>query len=307
MAPRRSGRKKVVRSVTRKVVKETVQVSIAEGDTGESTQEERFQDTEEIDVPVEEILRRTIPVEENSQQEEQLREFEIPVEKSSKDVDVEEQNEVPSTEENRNKEEQISEVFQQEPSREKEEERNKEDAASEFSHEESPNEEEVRKHQKTKENEAEMTTEDGSLEPETSARKEAKKKTQRREKPGEKQSNKLANERKRKRRSRATIDGDGGVGYKRYVYKVLKQVHPELRISSMAMSLINSLMKDMFERIADEAAKLKQYAQRTTLSYREIQDAVKLVLPGELGKHAIAEGSKAVSNYISYEGKKSKS
>ncbi|KAF2321726.1 hypothetical protein GH714_001910 [Hevea brasiliensis] len=110
---------------------------------------------------------------------------------------------------------------------------------------------------------------------------------------------------KKKKRGRRGMES-GGEGYKRYVFRVLKQVHPELRISSMAMSVINSLMKDMFERIADEAANLSQQSHRMTLSSREIQDAVKLVLPGELGRHAIAEGSKAITNYMSYETKGSK-
>ncbi|KAL6575788.1 hypothetical protein OROHE_000769 [Orobanche hederae] len=95
--------------------------------------------------------------------------------------------------------------------------------------------------------------------------------------------------------------GASGVeGYKRYVFKVMKQVHPDMGISSKAMTVINNLMGDMFERLAEEAALLQKYTGRMTMSSREIQGAVKLVLPGELGKHAIAEGSKAVSNYVSY-------
>ncbi|KAL1827723.1 hypothetical protein ACET3Z_006135 [Daucus carota] len=82
-------------------------------------------------------------------------------------------------------------------------------------------------------------------------------------------------------------------GYKRYVYKVLKQVHPDIGISSKAMTIVNNLMTDMFERLADEAARLTKYTKKMTLSSREIQGAVKLVLPGELGKHAVAEGAKA--------------
>ncbi|KAK7404807.1 hypothetical protein VNO78_05772 [Psophocarpus tetragonolobus] len=100
-------------------------------------------------------------------------------------------------------------------------------------------------------------------------------------------------ERKRGRRS--------AEGYQRYVYKVLKQVHPEMGISSKCMTILNNLMNDMFERLAFEAAKLKDYTGHMTLSSREIQGAVKLILPGELGKHAIAEGVKAVNNYTSYE------
>jgi len=89
-------------------------------------------------------------------------------------------------------------------------------------------------------------------------------------------------------------------GYQRYVYRVLKQVHPEMGISSKCMTILNNLMNDMFERLAGEAARLKDYTGHMTLSSREIQGAVKLVLPGELGKHAIAEGVKAVSNFTSY-------
>lgn len=65
------------------------------------------------------------------------------------------------------------------------------------------------------------------------------------------------------------------------------------------MTILNNLMSDMFERLADEAVKLKKYTGHMTLSSREIQGAVKLVLPGELGLHAIAEGAKAVTNYMS--------
>ncbi|KAL0370132.1 UNVERIFIED_CONTAM: Histone H2B.2 [Sesamum angustifolium] len=80
----------------------------------------------------------------------------------------------------------------------------------------------------------------------------------------------------------------------------MKQVHPEMGISSKAMTIINNLMSDMFERLAEEAARLQKYTGRRTMSSREIQGAVKLVLPGDLGKHAIAEGTKAVSNYVSH-------
>lgn len=100
---------------------------------------------------------------------------------------------------------------------------------------------------------------------------------------------------RRKRRGKG-----GGEGYRRYVFRVLKQVHPEMGITSKAMTIINGLMSDMFERLADEAANLSKYTGRMTLSSREIQGAVRLVLPGELGKHAIAEGTKAVTSYMTY-------
>ena len=87
--------------------------------------------------------------------------------------------------------------------------------------------------------------------------------------------------------------------YAIYIYKVLKQVHPDTGISSKAMMIMNSFVSDIFERIAGEASKLAKYNKRSTISSREIQTAVRLLLPGELAKHAVSEGTKAVTKYTS--------
>jgi histone H2B len=98
-------------------------------------------------------------------------------------------------------------------------------------------------------------------------------------------------EKKRKRRRRES--------YSIYIYKVLKQVHPDTGISSKAMSIMNSFVNDIFERIAAEASRLAHYNRRSTITSREIQTAVRLLLPGELAKHAVSEGTKAVTKYTS--------
>jgi len=84
-----------------------------------------------------------------------------------------------------------------------------------------------------------------------------------------------------------------------YIYKVLKQVHPDTGVSSKAMTIMNSFVNDIFERIATEASRLAQYNKRSTITSREIQTAVRLILPGELAKHAVSEGTKAVTKYTS--------
>lgn len=108
----------------------------------------------------------------------------------------------------------------------------------------------------------------------------------------------------RRRLGQASAGGDAGMGgvggYKRYVWRVLKQVHPDLGVSGHAMQVLDMMMADMFERLADEAARLSKATGRMTLTSREVQSAVRLVLPGDLGKHAIAEGTKAISKYMSY-------
>ncbi len=84
-----------------------------------------------------------------------------------------------------------------------------------------------------------------------------------------------------------------------YIYRVLKQVHPETGISKRSMHIMNSFINDIFEKIALESSKLVRYNKKHTLSSREVQTAVRLLLPGELAKHAVSEGTKAVTKYSS--------
>ena len=84
-----------------------------------------------------------------------------------------------------------------------------------------------------------------------------------------------------------------------YIYKVLRQVHPDTGISSKAMLIMNSFVNDIFEKIAREASRLTNYSKKSTITSREIQTAVRLLLPGELAKHAVSEGTKAVTKYTS--------
>jgi histone H2B len=84
------------------------------------------------------------------------------------------------------------------------------------------------------------------------------------------------------------------------------------------MAILNSFVNDIFERIASEAsstfislhqpafsshispslAELAAYSKKSTISSREIQTSVRLILPGELAKHAISEGTKSVTSAL---------
>lgn len=89
--------------------------------------------------------------------------------------------------------------------------------------------------------------------------------------------------------------------YNIYIYKVLKQVHPNIGISGKAMNIMNSFVNDAFERIAGEASRLSAHNKKSTISSREVQTSVRLILPGELAKHAVSEGTKAVTKYSTSE------
>ena len=68
-------------------------------------------------------------------------------------------------------------------------------------------------------------------------------------------------------------------------------------MSSMAMQIVNDILFRMFERIAEVAMELRMLNKRVSLSPRDIQTAVRLVLPGELTKHAVSEGTRAVGKF----------
>ena len=82
-----------------------------------------------------------------------------------------------------------------------------------------------------------------------------------------------------------------------YIFKIMKQVHPETRISKKGIAIINNFVTDTFEKIATEASKLCRIHKSATMASRDVQSAIRLVLPGELAKHAVSEGTKAMTKF----------
>mmetsp|Transcript_1530 Transcript_1530/g.2000 ORF Transcript_1530/g.2000 Transcript_1530/m.2000 type:complete len:109 (+) Transcript_1530:50-376(+) len=85
-----------------------------------------------------------------------------------------------------------------------------------------------------------------------------------------------------------------------YIYRTLKQIHKNVGFSSKGIKVVNSFVQDIFERLAVEAASLTRFNKTKTLTSREVQTAVRLTLPAELAKHAMAEGTKAVAKLASH-------
>ncbi|EGG17760.1 hypothetical protein DFA_08759 [Cavenderia fasciculata] len=87
-----------------------------------------------------------------------------------------------------------------------------------------------------------------------------------------------------------------------YIHKVFKQVvapdrknEKKYSMSSKSMEVMNSFVLDTFERLATEAASLVRKTKRQTLASRDIQVATRIILSGELAKHAIVQGMAAVN------------
>ena len=82
-----------------------------------------------------------------------------------------------------------------------------------------------------------------------------------------------------------------------YIYKVLKQVHPSTGINAGAKSQLNQFLMVLLRRLNNVARDLSSFNEKKTLTSREVQSAVGLFLPGELAKHAVSEGTKAVTKF----------
>lgn len=82
-----------------------------------------------------------------------------------------------------------------------------------------------------------------------------------------------------------------------YIYKVLKQVHPELGASSKGMLVLNGMCQSLIAKLMSVANELCQKNKKQTITAHEIQTAVRMCLPGELAKHGVSEATKAVTKW----------
>ncbi|XP_040855471.1 late histone H2B.L4-like [Ochotona curzoniae] len=102
-----------------------------------------------------------------------------------------------------------------------------------------------------------------------------------------------------RRRRRSRLGTSQQPTFAIYFPKVLKEVHAGLSLSKEAKAVLDCFVRDLFERIADEAASLVRNKKGSTLTYRDIQSAIRLVLPSQLYKYADSQANKALIKFIS--------
>jgi histone H3/H4 len=86
-------------------------------------------------------------------------------------------------------------------------------------------------------------------------------------------------------------------GFDVYIQKVLKQVHPDTRISTKASYQMNKLLELLGGELVQKAHFFAAQSNVITITSREIQSSVRMIIPGELGKHVVSEGVKAVTKW----------
>ena len=83
-----------------------------------------------------------------------------------------------------------------------------------------------------------------------------------------------------------------------YIFKVLRHLHSDMGISSKAMSVLESLCDDVIDQLGTASAELARMANGHTIGSREMLSATMLVVPGELGRRASAEGGKVFAKFM---------
>jgi histone H2B len=100
------------------------------------------------------------------------------------------------------------------------------------------------------------------------------------------QSNKATNKKPSKHSSK--------ISFSTYTKRVNKSINPNLSISQESLSILDSYVWDMFYRLVEASQNLVYATGKKTLTERDIEFAVKLVLPGSLKKYAIGYAKKSM-------------
>ncbi|GBN28255.1 hypothetical protein AVEN_154599-1 [Araneus ventricosus] len=103
----------------------------------------------------------------------------------------------------------------------------------------------------------------------------------------------------RERKKRNEIKYVRNASFKNYIRKVLSKVdgHGEASISETALKITYDILKNFFTDLSSESKQLMVASKKRTLTAWDIQQAVVVILKGDVARHAISEGQRAVLMY----------
>ena len=88
-----------------------------------------------------------------------------------------------------------------------------------------------------------------------------------------------------------------GESYRKYIRDTLHGIDTETSMTRESLNIMNSIVEDIFQRLAVESGKIAAHASRQTITDREIEAACVTVIRGHLGAEATMDGRKAVAKY----------
>jgi histone H3/H4 len=96
------------------------------------------------------------------------------------------------------------------------------------------------------------------------------------------------------------------VDFSKGIKMVLHEVYNDrnVKITFNALSQVNFIVNFLAATLAQNARDLTSLSNRSTVSSQDVQSAVYNIMPGELAKHAVEEGNKALRNLLNKKIKK---
>ncbi|GFT53872.1 histone H2B [Nephila pilipes] len=82
--------------------------------------------------------------------------------------------------------------------------------------------------------------------------------------------------------------------FERYIRDVLKMIDENASITEPAMKIMDALVKDMFKQLANGTKDLMEKDDKRTMDEVDVKCATLELLQGEVARHAVSEGTKAV-------------
>ena len=85
--------------------------------------------------------------------------------------------------------------------------------------------------------------------------------------------------------------------FETYISRVLREVSHENGIKSNAKQQLNSILCIICEEISKLCTRLTRMSKKKTLSVKEVDNAVRIIMVGELAKNSTMHGMRAVENF----------
>lgn len=101
---------------------------------------------------------------------------------------------------------------------------------------------------------------------------------------------------RRKRRRKLQRRRGGYESYSVYIRRVLKELHPDIGITGKAMNILDSFMHGLYEQLATEASRAARIHRRNSLTSKDMEISVRVVLPEGLARRAMDKANLAVAS-----------
>ncbi len=86
--------------------------------------------------------------------------------------------------------------------------------------------------------------------------------------------------------------------FRRSLFQLIRKNHENTSVTQLGMNVLNSMLLHFFDKIATEVRILNNIHGKKTITTREIETSVKLVIPRELQPIVITYSKKSIQNYI---------